>query len=185
MKIKFLLILSILVNLSFNAFAIDQANKKRYSYLLLTDDYHILDGKDLADYGRKLSPRLFSLKNSGGYNYWQCFPRGKVSIYLEDMGYSTEDYGWKDTLADLKIRVYVSPRIIHEYQMPAVWPVADYVDRFRLWHKLMAKQKYVCLAGSFGQKEKKLEDDVSREIYYWTFEKIKTNKGSDCYFGPL
>jgi hypothetical protein len=141
-------------------YATHPAAKNKYSYLLLTKNYHILNDKDLADYGQGKPPRPFSLENSGPYNYWQCFPREKVIIYLEDMGYSTEDVGGMDTLADLKIRIYVTPRIIHEYQMRAVWPVADYEKRFNLWHKLMAREKYVCFAGSFGSKKKKLEEDV-------------------------
>jgi hypothetical protein len=183
MKTKILLLLISLLILSSKTIAISLDSKKKYPYTLLTNDYGVLNEQDLARYTRTMPPRPFTLENSGAYNYWQCFPRDKISVSLEDMGYSTEDYGWSDTLAELKIRVYVTSRIIHEYQMRAVWPVVDYEERFKLWHKLMAGQKYVCFAGSFGSKKEKIEDDIPRVIYEWTFEKIKTKKGSDSYLG--
>jgi hypothetical protein len=77
----------------------------------------------------------------------------------------------------------VTSRIIHEYQIRAVWPVVDYEERVKLWHKLMTGQKYVCFAGSFGSKKEKIEDDIPKVIYEWTFEKIKTKKGGDSYLG--
>jgi hypothetical protein len=179
MKIKILLLF--LLILSSKAFAVNFEAKKKYPYPLLTKDYGILNEQDLACYAHGKPPRPFNLENSGGYNYWQCFPRDKVSITLEDYGYSTEDVGWEDTLSDLTIRIYVTPRIIHEYQMRRPWPVSEYLPRFKLWHKLMAGQKYVCFAGSFGDKKIKIEEAIPREIYYWTFEKIKTKKGKDSY----
>jgi len=180
MKIKILLPFFLLIPSS-NVFAVSLEAKEKYPYPLLTNDYGILNEQDLARYARGMRPRPFNLENSGGYQYWQCFPRSKVSITLEDFGYSTEDVGWEDTLSDLTIRIYVSPTIIHEYQMRRPWPVFEYLPRFKRWHKLMANQKYVCFAGSFGSKEKVIEENIPREIYSWTFEKIKTKKGKDSY----
>lgn len=181
MKITILLLLSFLLIITPETFAISLEAKKKYPYPLLTSDYGILNEQDLACYARGIPPRPFNLQDSGAYNYWQCFQRDKISITLEDMGYSTEDVGWKDTLSDLKIRIYVTSTIIHEYQMRRPCPVSEYLPRFKLWHKLMAEQKYVCFAGSFGGKKEIIEEDIPREIYYWTFEKIKTKKGKDSY----
>jgi hypothetical protein len=152
--------------------------------MLISKDYGILNVEDLAHYARNKPPRIFSFqKSSGGYNYWQCFPREKVKLYLMDMGYSSENFGWEDTMADLKIRIYMTPTVIHEYQMRRAYPVAEYKRNFTVWHKLMTNQKYVCLAGSFGYKKTVFDEGLDREIYYWTFEKIKTKKGSDCLLG--
>jgi hypothetical protein len=180
MRIKILLLFFLLI-LSFKTFAISLEAKKKYPYPLLTNDDGILNEQDLANYAHGMPPRPFNLENSGGYNYWQCFPRNKISITLRDFGYSTEDVGWEDTLSDLKIRIYVTPRIIHEYQMRRPWPVSEYLPRFKLWHELMTDQKYVCFAGSFSSKEEVIENSIPREIYYWIFEKIKTKKGKDSY----
>lgn len=179
MKIKILLFF--LLILSFKTFAVSLVAKKKYPYPLLTNDYGILNEQDLACYARDIPPRPFNSQNSGEYNYWQCFPRNKVLITFLDMGYSTEDVGWEDTLSDLKIRIYVTPTIIHEYQMRRPWPVSEYLPRFKLWHKLMANQKYVCFAGSFSEKKEVIEEAIPREINYWIFEKIKTKKGKDSY----
>jgi hypothetical protein len=128
-----------------------------------------------------LHPRPFNLEDSGGYQYWQCFPRDKVYITLEDFGYSSENVGWEDTLSDLTIRIYVTPRIIHEYQMRRPWPFSENLPRFKLWHRLMKDQKYVCFAGSFSSKKEVIDQAIPREIYSWIFEKIKTKKGKDSY----
>lgn len=181
MKIRIPLLLFFLLILSSKIFAISLEARKKYPYPLITNDYGILNEQDLACYARGLPPRPFNLKDSGAYQYWQCFPRDKVRITLEDFGYSTEDVGWEDTLSDLKIRIYVTPTIIHEYQMRRPWPVSEYLPRFKHWHKLMTGQKYVCFAGSFGDKKIVIEEAIPREIYYWIFEKVKTKKGKDSY----
>ena len=173
MKTKILLLF--LLILSSKAFSISLAAKKKYPYPLLTNDYGILNEQDLARYAYGIPPRPFNLKDSGAYNYWQCFPRNKVSITLTDFCCSTEDVGWKDTISE-KIRIYVTPTIIHEYQMRRPWPFSEDLPRFKLWHKLMSDQKYVCFAGSFGDKKVVIEEAIPREIYYWTFEKLKTKK---------
>jgi hypothetical protein len=171
-----------LLSSPYHALAINSTTLKKYPYQLLTNDYRILNQKDLAEYAHEETPRPFSPGKTDGNTYWQCFPRDKVSIFLEDMGYSTEDYGWEDTLADLTIKIYTKPGVIHEYQMRRPWPVTDYEKRFRLWHRLMNGEKYVCFAGSFGNIESREVNGNLKEIHEWIFEKIKTKKGSDSYF---
>jgi hypothetical protein len=102
---------------------------------------------------------------------------------LEDMGYSSEDWGWKDTASDINIKIYIKPNIIHHYHMRRAYPLGTYQKGFTRWHKLMAKQKYVCFAGEFDGKETKVEGSLTREVYNWTFEKIKAKTGSDCLLG--
>jgi hypothetical protein len=183
MKTKTLLLIWCL-SISCNVLAISSAAQKKYPYVLISDDYGILNENDLAHYACDKPPRPFSSEeDSGAYHYWQCFPRNKVSVTLEDMGYFSEDLGSKDTYSELKIRIYIKPTIIHEYQMRRAYPVTDYQKKFMLWHKLMTKQNYVCFAGSFSRKEKHLEAELEREISFWIFEKIKTKNGSDCYLG--
>lgn len=163
--------------------AVTVAAKNKYPYPLLTKDYNILSENDLAAYTWGMKQRPFTEKeDSGGYNYWQCFPREMISINLEDMGYSSENFGWKDTLADLKIEVWIKPGVVHRYFMRAVRLVNDYENRFHKWHKLMKGEKYVCLAGSFGRREQKTENGKELSVYSWTFDKIKTNKGCNAYW---
>ncbi len=67
--------------------------------------------------------------------------------------------------------------------MRRAYPLASYQESFTRWHKLMAKQKYVCFAGEFNGKKNKVEGGLAREVFNWTFETIKTKKGSDCLLG--
>ncbi|MBA2654373.1 MAG: hypothetical protein H0U71_04810 [Gammaproteobacteria bacterium] len=181
MKTKILLLI-LCLNLSSNVLAVSLTAKKKYPYSLITGDYGILSEEDLGHYNKTFTPKSFSKENRGGF-YWQCFPRELVNITLEDMGYSSEDWGWTDTAADLNIKVYIKPNIIHHYYMRRAFPLATYQERFTRWHKLMAKQKYVCFGGEFDGKKTELENESQRQVYYWTFEKIKTKKGNDCLLG--
>lgn len=63
MKIKKLLLLTALLISFSNALSINQTIKKKYPYLLLTEDYNILDEKDLAMYEGE-HPRPCSLESS-------------------------------------------------------------------------------------------------------------------------
>lgn len=167
-----------------NVNALTMSVQKKFSYVLLTNDYGILRENDLAAYTWGMKPRPFLVnEDSGGYNYWQCFPRNIVTITLRDEGYSAEEFGWKDTLAELKIEVRIKPGTIHRYEMRAVRLVHDYEKRFHYWHKLMKGEKYVCLAGSFGRREQKRENGIDLSVYSWTFDKIRTKKGCDSYWG--
>lgn len=181
MKTKILLFLLCFI-LSNNALAVSLIAKKKFPFSLITDDYGILNEEDLGHYTNIFPPKPFSDKDIGGF-YWQCFPHKLVYMTLEDMGYSSEDWGWTDTASDIKISVYVKPNVIHEYYMRRAYPLATYQKNFTRWHKLMVKQKYVCLAGLFGSKKIEVREGVPREVYGWTFEKIKTKSGEDCLLG--
>lgn len=182
MKRFIFVVLFFLIDISLSASAITVDARKKYPYPLLTDDYGILNGSDLAAYTWGMKPRPFSDKEmSGGYNYWQCFPRDDVSITLEDTGYSSKYVG-RDTLSELKIEVWIKPGVIHRYEMRATLPFHTYEKEFHTWHKLMRGEKYVCLAGSFDDKKQKIENGKTILVYSWTFDKIKTKKGCDGYW---
>lgn len=158
-----------------------------YDILQGKQDYEKINGvltdNDVAAYAWGLEPRPFNPnETSGGYTYWQCFPRVSISITLEDTGDSSEDIGWKDNYGDLKIHVQVNPQLVHEYEIRSMWPVSDFEDRFNTWRKIMKKEKYVCLAGGFVHRERQFVNGKTKEIYGWIFEKIKTKKGCDSYF---
>ena len=183
MKQKIFIALAILLIISLNANAISLAIKKKYPYPLLTDDYGILNENDIAAYTWGLKPRPFNPdKISGQYTYWQCFPRDHIYLTLEDEGSSSEDFGWRDNVGNLEINVWITPTLVHRYDMRTKWTVSDYQKRFNKWRELMKNEKYVCLAGSSVLREKKIEDGKTKEIYSWVFEKIKTKKGCDSYF---
>lgn len=181
MKTK-ILPLILCLSLSSHVLAINLAAKKRYPYSLITHDYNILNEEDLRHYTKISTPKPFDENQMGGF-YWQCFPRESISMTLEDMGYSSEDWGWTDTASDLNIKVYIKPNIIHHYYMRRADSLAVYQAGFTRWHKLMAGEKYVCFLGEFDGKENKVEGKMLRKVYNWTFEKIKTKKGSASLLG--
>jgi hypothetical protein len=170
------------LSLSSSVLAVSLAAKKKYPYSLITNDFEILNEEDLSHYARIYTPKPFSKKEMGGF-YWQCFLRESISMTLEDKGYSSEDWGFTDTVSDLNIKIYIKPNVIHHYYMRRADPLAVYQKGFTRWQKLMTKQKYVCFAGEFDGRETRVEGGLPREIYKWTFEKIKTKKGSDCLLG--
>lgn len=177
-KAFFVLLLLILFSYNSVAFAVTASVQKKYPYSVLTDNYGILNEKDLDTNKEGIKPPPHLPKNGYGYIYWQCFPRDTISISLKDMGYSSKDIGGKENFSDLKIMVSDKSSGYHEYSMRRIWPTSAYEQRFKLWLELMKNEKYVCLAGNFVNREEKTKGIIS----FWIFEKIKTKKGCDSYF---
>lgn len=50
------------------------------------------------------------------------------------------------------------------------------------WHTLMKKEKYVCLAGSFGEVTPKTVNGKTLLVYGWIYDKLKTKKGCSAYW---
>lgn len=178
MKNKIVFVLGLLIIFSSTSAAITAPIKKKYPYSVLTNDYGILNEKDLDTYKMGVKPPPFLPKEGYGYLYWQCFPRDRVSISLKDMGYTSEDIGGEENYSVLKIMISDDSSGYHEYSMRRVWPTSTYEHRFKLWLKLMKNEKYVCLLGDFVNRET-IKGAVSQ---HWIFEKIKTKKDCDSYF---
>lgn len=182
MNLRIFLVLLLFLTCSNQAWSISPAAKQKYPYQLLTDDYGILGENDLAAYASRIKSVPFTGKELGRH-YWQCFPRDHVAMTLEDWGYSSENFGWKDTISDLKVTIRTKSGVFHEYTMRSVMPARIYEKNFHHWRNLMNGEKYVCFAGESGTREMKPGNDgVTREIYSWTFDRIKTKKGCDSYF---
>lgn len=176
MQLMIIFLTLTLVISTFSAFALAPALKEKYSCLILTNDYGILEKKDLADYVKEMKYEKFTGKHNG-LVYWQCFPRENMTIILKDKGYSTEDVGWKDTMADLEIIVSLGKGIHHKYEMARSMTVAEYQQDFNAWRKLMKNEQHVCISGNFVSREVALIDRKKQETYSWIFDKIKTKKG--------
>lgn len=173
-----------LFNISCDVFSINAAIKQKYPYVLLTNDYGILNENDLASHtwGVQSTPFTISVKKGYALNYWQCFPRENVTVTLEAMGNSASEL-CGDTYADLTITVGVGHGVVHEYYMRRAWGLENYHLAFNQWLKLMKSEKYVCLAGLFSGREEYISNNKKWIKYHWTFDKIKTKKGCDSFFG--
>lgn len=183
MRKKKFLILFLACFLSYKTDAINHTCKQKYPYTVLTNDYGILKEEDLNSLRDGVRPPPFLPKKGYGYIYWQCFPRDNISIDLKDMGYSSKDIGGDENYSNLKITVSNGSGTYHEYTMRRVWPTSTYEKSFNLWIKLMKGEKYVCLAGNFIDSEDRTLHGQKQKIYSWVFDKVKTKKGSDSYFG--
>lgn len=177
MKKQIIFALILLFWIPYSTYAINSSINKKYPYSILTKDYGILREKDLND-GLKQEP--FSPENISGHIYWQCSPRDQIAITLEDIGYSSNNL--PDNDGALIITIYSKPHIVHKYAMRRNWPITGVEKKFNQWLKLMKNEKYVCLAGSFAARKDKVIDGQKQQIYFWTFERIKTKKGYDSYF---
>jgi hypothetical protein len=62
--IKFFLVLVFIISSSSTS-ALDPALRVRYSFLVLTDDYGILNKKDMADYAKEMKYEKFTGKHNG------------------------------------------------------------------------------------------------------------------------
>lgn len=153
---------------------------EKYKIYLLTNNYEILNQNDFKKYNTNLKPRFFTAeKPSGAYIYWQCFPRDHIAIILKDTGFSSDDFGWKDNIADLKIIITAKPKVIHEYNIRKRMTVTDFERIFNKWRAIMKNEKYVCLAGSFISREQTTLHNKNIEKSRWVFEALKTKKGCD------
>jgi hypothetical protein len=178
------LLIIFLCVISCNTLGISLAAKQKYPFTLLTNDYGILNDHDLSFYLSYLHPAPFPPKKEAtGCIYWQCFPRENISITLEDYGYFENDFRkGKDTLGNIEISAMVKPGVFHNYLIERAWPVNEVHKGFNNWRKLMKGEKYVCLAGGFVSHSQPVENGIKRNIFSWSFERLKTKKGCVAYF---
>ena len=161
--------------------------KQKYPNTVLTNDYGILNEIDLNSHldGVKYPPK-FS-KKSNPYIYWQCFPRDSVTVSLEDVGYSPEDDDESDVKyngenkATLTITGGGKGHVFHQYIVRGRLPITPTEERFIQYLKIMQGELYVCLAGSYMEKETRIIQGKMQQVNEWAFEKMKTGKGCEAY----
>lgn len=159
--------------LTFHAYAISNTLSEKYAHVLLTEDYSILNKKDLRV---DEPPSSFSPKDSLGELYWQCFPMQAISTQLDDKGYSSFDLDEHDGVLQL-IANYQGQT--HTYIMHRNWPLKGCEKRLREWTKLMRHQQHACILGRYSHQ---IESTDGSEEYVWVFESLKTRRGEASYF---
>jgi hypothetical protein len=177
------LLIIFLCAISCNALGVSLVAKQKYPFTLLTEDYGILNDHDLFFYLSYLRPASHFPRSGSGCIYWQCFPRENISITLEDYGYFENDSRKEDdTVGNIAISAMVKPGIFHHYLIERAWPVKEVKKGFNNWRRIMKREKYVCLAGSFISHSQPVENGIKRDISSWTFDRLKTKKGCVAYF---
>ncbi len=142
MKRYFLIFLLIM---PLKLFAIDIEILKKYPYLLLTDDYGILNDSNLKRYAYEVNAEPF-IGKFNGLDYWQCYPSKNVTVWYEKQNDDPYD---KKARGDAHITVSITPAIIHDY-IPRRSFSSDYAkEKVSTWKQLIKDQPYVCIGGIY------------------------------------
>ncbi len=149
--------------------------KKESPYALLTEDYGILNGKDLKINACIADPVSFSSQNQESfYPYWQCFEVKASKMVCERGKYD------RDEKSIMSMLVLSGTRNGERHEFISRRPISLSTCRSykKSWHQLTKNEKYVCISGEMNQKEIR----GTKIIWNWIFGRYKTQKGCDSYF---
>lgn len=147
----------------------------KFPYALIGDDFGVLSLDDLAINSCIAEPSAFTIKDSPGYPYWQCFDARKARIFCSGHKYS-EDY---NNFSTLLVIAAEKNGFRHEYYSRRAVDYDVCKEFVSDWENLTKNEKYVCLSGPYIEQEK---DKNGIMVSYWIFDKFKTKKGCMPYF---
>jgi len=164
------------------AFGLDAVTISKYPHILVTDDYGILNEHDLVDdrYGPTLGPLLYDQHNKLYGCYWKCF---KTATFKSKCRYIEFNEAWRQHTGDLSLSIVDDDGIVNEYGMRHALRIKECKQGVRQWKKLIKNEDYICLHGDFTSSNVKNIDGKEQKVYGWVFNKLKTKKGCDGYFG--
>ncbi len=155
-----------------------------YPHAVLTEDYGVISEKYLLDEIKEINQASpFDMKKTDyGRFRWQCFPVKDVKPkyrYWKD----TDGMGYAHvivTMCDFEFTVQ-DGKIRHLYHGRRAKEQTYCNDFKKHFERITQNEKYICLNGEPGS----LETDKSThaQTKYWTWNRIKTQKGCHSYFG--
>jgi hypothetical protein len=147
---------------------------------LLTDNYGILTKSDVESSNRDRIKPVPNYENAQGtgYRYWQCFSRKEVS--LKCRSWESDEAG--HFIGDADIRVSTG-REIHEYGFRRAWDLSLCENHLKIWKQLAQGQDAICLLGEPAGIERRNKEGKSTLVKGWVWDRLKTKKGCDSYFG--
>ena len=159
--------------------------KKKYPYNVLTEDYGILEEKDL-----KSDIQAFAFYNAfqrigSPLRYWQCFETKDISINYSIMDYAEE---WNEIVGSLQISVFKNKKLSKIYIVGKGLGLSMCNSDKKRWEALMKDEKHICINGDFFPSEDPSSFSNRNKIDVWTIDRLKTKKGcagyyeSNCYF---
>jgi hypothetical protein len=174
-QIKYLIIF--LFFLVSNAYGIDSTIKAKYPFVLVNDDYDILNEQDLADefYGTTSAP----ISDPHHSIYWKCYRTKDITINYRILEYSKD---WLEDVADLNINAIDENGIVNQYVMRRGIGVTYCKRNSESWKKLMRDQEHVCIHGNYVGSNEELYNGKKQQIMGWVFNKLKTKSGCNNYF---
>jgi hypothetical protein len=146
----------------------------KYPHALLGNDFGILKEDDLAINSCTADPIPFS-KTSTSYPYWQCFEVSKTKIECDGHKYAESE----KMRFSLLVLSAVTKEGNHEYFHDRMMPLGACREFIRDWKRLVKGQEYVCISGSFVNKN---ADETDRPVLLWDFDRFKTRRGCSSYF---
>jgi len=149
--------------------------KKESPFGLLTNDYGILNKKDLRLNRCSATPAPFQDPPINFvFAYWQCFEKEKIKMDCERGGYDEQSRIWMAMLVIAARRNEGS----HEFISRRPMPLRTCRNYQREWNRITKKQAHVCVSGSEPIKETR----DGETVWNWTFGRYKTRLGCDSYF---
>lgn len=152
-----------------------QELNKRYPYGLLTDDFGILNEKDLKINSCGVEPEVFSERSKvSPYAYWQCFEVKNSKMTCEYGSYDAHEE------AHMSMLVLSGNRNNERHEFISRRPMSTSSCRLfqKEWRRLTKNEQHVCISGLYALK--KIESSMSS--WTWIFGRYKTQKGCDSYF---
>lgn len=149
--------------------------KKEFPYGLLTDDFGILNRRDLKASTCIAEPVPFSEEHKvSPYPYWQCFEVKNSKMVCERGKYDVHEKAIMSMLVVSGAR----DGELHEFISRRPIPLSSCRLYQKDWQKFIKNEKYVCVSGADPGKEIK----EAKTVWVWIFGRYKTRKGCDSYF---
>lgn len=140
---------------------------------LIGSDYGILSRVDLENHALNdgsIAP-LEASPRSNAQAYWMCFPRQAMTLGCE----VSDPVEHTDGL-DVEARDSEGTRHIYIFRRGDI----ECAPFMKDWKPLLEGQSHVCLAGFPNPLERDTKGHFER---YWIFDKLKTKRGCDVFFG--
>jgi hypothetical protein len=182
-----ILIIIFLIAVNHFMYGLSTQVQQKYSNVLHTDDYGILNEADLLHYQNNPED-----KNLGNKLFWQCFARDDIdSIELSEDLIRTNMISPSDNASELKIVIHDysksqsdNKEITYEYYSSVAHAEAISTNKTRMHNleQIINNQKYVCFGGrnALIDPEIKKTDGITTINYVLTLEGAKSKSG-DCF----
>lgn len=166
------------VNLSFG---LPSTIKSRYPFVLVGDDYDILNAQDMSDeYGLTTNQLDYNNSTDSGM-HWKCYKTSNFSLesWNSKFNKKLDEY----PVGGLIINAVDNDGVVNSYGMRRALTIDrrnKFINSFR---RLIKNQTHVCIHGHFVSNEIELFNGKQQQVYGWVFNKLKTKKGCNGYFG--
>ncbi len=150
--------------------------KSKFPNGLLSDDYGVLNLKDLALNACRLKPPPFIPGATHSYQYWICFERKNVLPTCDDEGIDeTEGHIGR---VNIEAR---NKEMVYQFFESRPWPIRDCRSFVKDLKKIMKGTSHACISASSISKEEKNEKGQMERIGFLHRFKTRTGcEGEEC-----